>query len=152
MDTGQIAKILFSFHGRMGRAAFWVTMIGLALVSGVGQRFGGLIGTLMGLAVLWVMWATLAKRAHDRGRSVWSVVLAAVPFLFSVVSFVIVPGVAGGLMAGLFGAALLAGAGALVFGAWALVGGVWLLFELGIREGEPGANAHGPPVGELLER
>jgi uncharacterized membrane protein YhaH (DUF805 family) len=150
MDAKQIAKILFSFNGRMARTAFWVTIIGLALVSGIEQRIGGFVGTLMGLAIAWVLWASIAKRAHDRGKSVLNVIVAALPFMLSIIWFMVLPGV-GGLALGPIGTLLGAGIGALVFGAWWVIGGIWLLWELGIQGSEPGTNIYGGPVNDLLD-
>lgn len=150
MNAQQIAKIMFSFNGRMGRTAFWVSAIGLVLVSGIEQRIGGFFGALMGLAIAWVLWASIAKRAHDRGKSVWSVVVAALPFLMSIVWFMVLPGV-GGLALGPIGSILGAGVGAIIFGVWWLLGGAWLLWELGIQGSERGTNIYGPPVRDLLQ-
>lgn len=141
---------MFSFNGRMGRTAFWVSAIGLVLVSGIEQRIGGFFGALMGLAIAWVLWASIAKRAHDRGKSVWSVVVAALPFLMSIVWFMVLPGV-GGLALGPIGSILGAGVGAIIFGVWWLLGGAWLLWELGIQGSERGTNIYGPPVRDLLQ-
>jgi uncharacterized membrane protein YhaH (DUF805 family) len=149
MDAGKLANILFSFNGRMARTAFWVTIVGLALVSGIEQRIGGFVGALMGFAIAWVLWASIAKRAHDRNRSVMSILLAALPFMLSIVWFMILPGI-GGFALGPIGSILGAGIGAIVFGAWWLIGGAWLLWELGIQGSTPGTNIYGPPVQDLL--
>jgi uncharacterized membrane protein YhaH (DUF805 family) len=149
MDAQKLARILFSFNGRMGRTAFWATLVGLALVSGIEQRIGGFVGALMGLAIAWVLWASIAKRAHDRGKSVLNIVAAALPFMLSIIWFMILPGI-GGLALGPIGAFLGAGVGAVVFGAWWLIGGAWLLWELGIQGSDPGMNIYGPPVQDML--
>lgn len=150
MDAGKLANILFSFNGRMARTAFWATLIGLVFVSGIETRIEGLVGALLGFAIAWVLWASIAKRAHDRNRSVMTVILAAVPFMFSIVWFMILPGL-GGLALGPIGSILGAGLGALIFGAWSVIGGCWLLWELGIQGSEPGTNIYGPPVHDLLD-
>jgi uncharacterized membrane protein YhaH (DUF805 family) len=150
MDIATIARIAFSFTGRMGRIPFWIAMIGLALASGIETRLPGLVGALLAFAMLWVFWASLAKRAHDRGKSVWSVVLAALPFMISAFWYVIIPAFMGAAMLGLPGAAIMAGIGGLIFGVWALIGGLWLLWELGIQEGDPQANVYGPPPRDLI--
>lgn len=150
MDARKLAQILFSFNGRMARTAFWVTLVGLALVSGIEQRVGGFVGALMGIGIAWVLWASIAKRAHDRGKSVLSVLVAALPFLASIVWFMILPGL-GGLALGPIGAFFGAGVGAIVFSIWWLIGGVWLLWELGIQGSQPGTNIYGAPVHDLLD-
>jgi uncharacterized membrane protein YhaH (DUF805 family) len=150
MDAQRIAQILFSFNGRMGRTSFWATIVGLVLVSGIETRIGGFIGSLLGFAIAWVLWASIAKRAHDRNRSVMGVLLAALPFMISIVWFMILPGL-GGLALGPVGSILFAGLGAIAFGAWWLIGGAWLLWELGIQGSTPGTNIYGPPVQDLLD-
>ena len=149
MDVQKIAGLLFSFSGRMGRTAFWVTAICLALISGIEERIGGFVGALMGFAIAWVLWASIAKRAHDRGKSVMSVIVAALPFMLSIIWFLILPGL-GGFALGPIGSLLGAGVGAIIFGVWWLIGGVWLLWELGIQGSESGTNIYGPPVQDLL--
>ena len=149
MDVQKIASLLFSFNGRMGRTAFWVTVICLALVSGIEERNGGFVGALMGFAIAWVLWASIAKRAHDRGKSVMSIIVAALPFMLSIIWFMILPGL-GGFALGPIGSLLGAGVGAIIFGVWWLIGGVWLLWELGIQGSESGTNIYGPPVQDLL--
>jgi uncharacterized membrane protein YhaH (DUF805 family) len=150
MDAQKLAKILFSFNGRMGRTAFWATIVGLALVSGIETRIGGFVGSLLGLAIGWIFWASIAKRAHDRGKSVLSVIAAALPFMISIFWFMVVPGL-GGLVLGPVGSIVGAGLGFIVFCGWWLISGAWLLWELGIQGSEPGANLYGPPVQDLLE-
>jgi uncharacterized membrane protein YhaH (DUF805 family) len=95
------------------------------------------------------MWASIAKRAHDRGKSVLSVIVSALPFMLSIIWFMILPGI-GGLTLGPVGSVLGAGLGAILFAAWWLIGGVWLLWELGIQGSEVGTNIYGPPVNDLL--
>jgi uncharacterized membrane protein YhaH (DUF805 family) len=150
MDAQKLAQILFSFNGRMGRTAFWVTIVGLAFVSGIETRIGGFVGSLLGLTIAWVLWASIAKRAHDRNKSVLSVILAALPFMISILWFMVLPGL-GGLALGPIGSVLGAGLGAIIFGTWWLIGGVWLLWELGIQGSEPGTNIYGAPVQDLLD-
>jgi uncharacterized membrane protein YhaH (DUF805 family) len=150
MDIQKLAKILFSFNGRMARTAFWATIVGLVLVSGIETRIGGMFGAILGFAIAWVLWASIAKRAHDRNKSVMSVILAALPFMMSILWFMILPGI-GGLALGPLGSILGAGVGAVVFGAWWLIGGAWLLWELGIQGSQPGTNIYGAPVNDLLE-
>jgi uncharacterized membrane protein YhaH (DUF805 family) len=149
MDAQRLARLLFSFDGRMARTAFWATLIGLALLSGVETRIGGFVGAVLGLLIAWILWASIAKRAHDRGKSVLSVIVAALPFMLSIIWFMILPGL-GGLALGPVGSVLGAGLGAILFAAWWLIGGAWLLWELGIQGSQPGTNIYGPPVNDLL--
>lgn len=76
MDVGK----LFSFHGRVGRGAFW----GLSFIGGVSYAVGsgmleyastnaqlglGLSGLVLVLMGLEIQLATGVKRWHDRGKS-----------------------------------------------------------------------------------
>jgi uncharacterized membrane protein YhaH (DUF805 family) len=151
MQAGEIARALLTFQGRTGRGMFWATAAGCAIVSGLGERLGGLVGGLVGLLVLWVFLAAVTRRAHDRGRSFWAVAVAAVPFVIGVMWFLIVPGLMAGLALGPLGAILGGGLGWLVFAAWWVIGGIWLLWELGIQGGTPGPNLYGPRPADLLD-
>lgn len=95
---------LFSFNGRMGRAEFWMLLIGLSVLSGLlllvtsmlvviivgGDRAEGLAPlhaaakALIKLLTLWPSLAILTKRGHDRNRPA---VLSIGLWLVSVVTF-----------------------------------------------------------------
>jgi uncharacterized membrane protein YhaH (DUF805 family) len=151
MDLQAELREAVSFKGRTGRGRFWVVLVLVALLSGFSEQQHGLIGGLLGLAVIWLFLAAVARRAHDRGRSFWTAALAAVPFVIGMGWFLVIPGLFGLLAAGPFLGLFTAGLGWLVFAAWWVLGGIWLLWELGIQAGEPGANAYGQPVRDILD-
>src|SRR4051812_42824462 len=75
-----ISQLLFSFHGRINRAIYWLTTIALlvafvalAVVAVLGGGFGGLAAVFLVLYIplLWIGLAIGAKRLHDRGKSAW---------------------------------------------------------------------------------
>jgi uncharacterized membrane protein YhaH (DUF805 family) len=78
----------FSFQGRISRSSFWLQhelpMTGILLMAlfldTVLKANGAVAGIVMLLSV-WPNAATCVKRAHDRGRSGWFVILMAVPLL-----------------------------------------------------------------------
>ena len=120
-------NLLFSFKGRIGRAKFWLTQLGVTVISAI---LGGLVGAMGGQApavagqppqippaviigllvvmipVLWATFAIGAKRCHDRGRSGWFQLIALIP----------------------------------------IIGGIWLLVELGFLRGVDGPNEYGLPA------
>ncbi len=108
----------FGFQGRIGRLPFWLTMLG-ATVVGTAVWLGGeaLVPALGGtaftlplwgavtwamllakLAVIWPVLAAAAKRAHDRGRSAWWLLILPVPLvgqLFLIIDLGLLRGDAG---------------------------------------------------------
>jgi uncharacterized membrane protein YhaH (DUF805 family) len=96
-------KTLFGFHGRLSRAGFAEALLALVLVNVAavvawkfisanglpGLTAAGDLSEAIGLAVfvltalltLWALLAVSAKRAHDRGRSAWWLLLGVVPVL-----------------------------------------------------------------------
>ena len=71
--------VLFSFKGRLNRKPFWLYQIGVALVTSVPFFLGG--GWLAAILELWAQAALGVKRAHDRGRSGWFVLVLLVPLV-----------------------------------------------------------------------
>jgi uncharacterized membrane protein YhaH (DUF805 family) len=138
---------LFSFKGRVGRAEFWLTYLGLAVAAFV-TAFVALIGVGLlsedlavvqavvsaGLAVIvWISLALNARRLHDLGHSAWWQ-LKWVGILFVAL---LVVAVLTELTRSLVFFALL---GSIVVGIDA-----WTLIKLGFYKGEPHANAYGIP-------
>lgn len=98
------AEILFSFQGRIRRATYWVYILGatllfyaaifmLSLAGGTGAE--GEPGTIMTIGVFillipffWVALAVSMKRWHDRGKSGAWVLIAFVPVIGSIWTFV----------------------------------------------------------------
>ncbi|CAA9556679.1 MAG: hypothetical protein AVDCRST_MAG73-3335 [uncultured Thermomicrobiales bacterium] len=93
MDVGK----LFTFRGRIGRAAYW----GLGILTGVvlavaevvvdasgtnaAVALGGVVAYVLG-AVIWI--ASTVKRYHDRGKSGAWVFVVLIPLVGAVWSFV----------------------------------------------------------------
>ncbi len=91
VDVGQ----LFSAKGRVGRAKYWKTIIavflvGLALVMLpylMLPYFGTLGGGIFVLTIIlqipltWIVFATIIKRWHDRGRSGWFALTTLIPYI-----------------------------------------------------------------------
>ena len=112
-------QLLFSFQGRIGRKAFWLTTLIATLVASVivGAIFTGLSyteisaeGLIFILAVLYIpmIWIGLAiqvKRWHDRNKSAWWILIMFVP----------------------------------------VIGPLWALIETGFLAGSPAANDYGSP-------
>ncbi len=113
---------LFSFHGRIGRGAFWglstaVTLVELGGSAGLGAvastvNEGSTTYTLLALLTLVlvpagfvIQLATNVKRWHDRGKSGWWVFINAIP----------------------------------------IIGLLWSLIEQGFLAGTNGYNQHGAP-------
>lgn len=79
---------LFSFDGRMGRAEFWLLLVGVSIASSVSLMVASMIvitivgadmapslgplytlaRALMQVLILWPVLAILTKRGHDRNR------------------------------------------------------------------------------------
>jgi uncharacterized membrane protein YhaH (DUF805 family) len=122
-------SLLFSFHGRINRAKFWLVhvvmwvvvlvvfgaILGSAAMSSDPQAalqsvgvVGGLILLVVYILALWIGLAIAAKRWHDRNKSAWWILIVFVP----------------------------------------AVGGLWYLIECGFLKGTTGANKFGSdPLG-----
>ena len=71
--------ILFSFQGRLNRKPFWLYQLGVAVVTAIPFALGH--GWLTGLLELWAQAALCVKRAHDRGRSGYFVLVFLIPLV-----------------------------------------------------------------------
>jgi uncharacterized membrane protein YhaH (DUF805 family) len=87
-----ITEFLFSAEGRISRSQFWlkwalpyavVTLVLYLIIfmSGVAPTIGLTILSIYLLAAIWPSIVIYVKRAHDRGRSGWFVLLFVVPFV-----------------------------------------------------------------------
>ncbi|HUD89552.1 MAG TPA: DUF805 domain-containing protein [Xanthobacteraceae bacterium] len=138
-------SLLFSFHGRINRAKYWLIIliyvivglilgvIGLALGQGVAMQ---VLGGIVELVALVSSLAVATKRLHDRGKSAWWLLV-----------FYLVPGVLTGIGAGI---ELSSGPMALggLFTVVGLAVGIWAFVELGCLRGTIGPNPYGPdPLG-----
>ena len=83
-QLARLFRLLFSFDGRISRAALWAAVTFVAAVFVVLFVF---LESTLGRAATWVLYppffwslATLfTKRLHDRARSAWWLALLAVP-------------------------------------------------------------------------
>ena len=83
-----IPDLLFSFQGRISRRPWWFWKVaskclGFGLLYAAGRLFpeGPAPLIVMLAAMLWVDLALDVKRFHDRGKSGWWVLMAAVPLV-----------------------------------------------------------------------
>ena len=86
-----LTEFLFSAHGRVSLHDFWVkwaigyivvTVVVTGIAMGlIGGTAGAVISGVYYLAALWPSIAIYIKRAHDRGRSGWFLLLFLVPIL-----------------------------------------------------------------------
>ena len=72
-----LATLLLSPQGRIGRAAFWIGFAMVMVLSVVLNLIPGVIGHLLGFVALWPQVCIHAKRLHDMGRTVWWMLLPA---------------------------------------------------------------------------
>ena len=139
---------MFQFEGRLRRSHFWITWA-ILFVAGIVLGFIPILGTLIGLALLWPQTAMQVKRLHDMGRTGWWVLA---PYGANLIMIIVT-------FATMFGtiamnaealenedpAAIMA-----LFGSFGLVALIfvvinlgWLLW-LGIADSQPGRNKYGP--------
>jgi uncharacterized membrane protein YhaH (DUF805 family) len=130
-----ITQLLFSFRGRINRAAWWLTTVAtiaaVVAVMFVALAGGGLLGVGLVLMVLyipllWIGLAVGAKRLHDRDKSAWWLLL-----------FYVLPSLLQGIADQVGGLGVV-----LNLAGFALT--IWGLVELGFLRGTPGPNQYGP--------
>lgn len=102
-----ISEFLFSAKGRVSRSQFWlkwivpyviITVVLLAILwAALEPGAASTVFCVYALAALWPSIVIYVKRAHDRGRSGWFVLLLFVPVLniWALVEFLFLPGTAG---------------------------------------------------------
>ena len=89
-----ISKVLFSFHGRIGRQTWWISIISINVAVWVlGKILQGiatnrqsatialLLLLLISVFVLWMALAIQVKRWHDRNKSGWWVLINLIPII-----------------------------------------------------------------------
>jgi uncharacterized membrane protein YhaH (DUF805 family) len=81
-------KEWFSFSGRISRRSYWLghelPMFGVVLISVILDRLLNAQGVIPAITLFLLVWpsvATQVKRAHDRGRSGWFLMLALLPII-----------------------------------------------------------------------
>lgn len=139
--------LLLSFSGRTSRRDFWIGILGLV---GAGMVTGCLpvIGTMVGLALLYPSTALMVKRLHDFGRSGW---LAAVPLVPAVLAGAIALLAASAISnQATMGVALAAASLAALVSTVAMLIGLAFMLWIGTREGNAGTNAFGDPTGNPM--
>lgn len=135
--------IFTSLEGRINRAKWWAGVVILGIISlilgvlievifGMGF-FGGLLATLVALALFFPSYAVCAKRFHDRNKPGNMALYGLVPSLIA--SLLDGWGLTGapGQLNGLGWICVLINLGV----------GLWFLVELGILKGTPGPNHYG---------
>nr|WP_267135585.1 DUF805 domain-containing protein [Pseudoalteromonas sp. L21] len=110
--------ILFSFQGRIPRKTYWLSVLGLMLISvlamlvlsGIGamisQNAAIFLPLLIYIPLIWSSLAIQVKRWHDRNKSGWWVLIGLVP----------------------------------------VIGGIWVLIENGFLAGDEAENRFGKPT------
>ena len=71
--------VLFSFKKRLNRKRFWLYQIGVGLATSVPFLIGE--GWATGILQLWAQTALSVKRAHDRDKSGWFVLVLIIPLI-----------------------------------------------------------------------
>jgi uncharacterized membrane protein YhaH (DUF805 family) len=144
-------RIYLTTEGRIGRAQFWLGVLGIALVAIVCSLivaliFGPLSFTaeiivfIMELIIAYPAYCVLAKRFQDRGRpGILGAVGIGVPVLIALLALL---GVTGTEEApNLLGQ---------ILSFVDLVIGLWILIDLGVLRGTAGPNEYGPdPVATM---
>lgn len=160
---------LFSFDGRSRRSEWWLTNIGVAMLSGLflvvvslavsGRDFEVLadaapkppavvaLNLAVGALVFWIQTAVGLRRSHDRGQSGIGLILYQVigygssylPLVIQLTNFEL-PYIP-------FGGAFL-----IAFAILYLICGLYFLITLGFLDGQPTANAYGPSPKALQNR
>ena len=86
-DDWPLARILFSFRGRVPRKAYWLYgVLGPLLISVMMEMLLGIVGAsdrksdfATSLLMIWPCTAVAVKRWHDRDKSGWWVLINLVP-------------------------------------------------------------------------
>lgn len=76
-------QLFTSFDGRISRQPFWIgglVLLGVNLVAAAALG-RGVLGTLVGLALIYPSLCVSIKRWHDRGKSGWWVLIGFVPVI-----------------------------------------------------------------------
>ena len=88
---------LFGFNGLASRSQYWLLRLccavlcvttSLGLVAVLGKTGAALPNLGISLVNLWIVFATDAKRWHDRGKSAWWIAFSCIPILGWIWGFV----------------------------------------------------------------
>jgi uncharacterized membrane protein YhaH (DUF805 family) len=98
-DNGRQMMALFSFRGRIGRVAYFITLLTTSILSCVFAAATEVAATapmllfrfasLLVLLCIWVWLAAAVKRFHDIGRSGWLVMTFLVPVVNLIVGLIL---------------------------------------------------------------
>jgi uncharacterized membrane protein YhaH (DUF805 family) len=97
--TPLTAQSLFSFSGRFPRRVYWGVSIVAGIINAIlGQVVGAVFGQesatgaivalIVAIPLIWVGVATTVKRWHDRNKSGWWILIAFIPIVGWIWSFV----------------------------------------------------------------
>ncbi len=93
-------QLFTSFDGRITRQPFWIgslVLVGVNLVAAF-VLGGGILGTIISLALIYPSLCVSIKRWHDRGKSGWWVLIALIPvigWIWTLVECGCLPGTSG---------------------------------------------------------
>jgi uncharacterized membrane protein YhaH (DUF805 family) len=128
------ASLFFSAKGRIGRKAFWIAWLALAVASAPLGLFGPL-GALLSLGWIYPQVCVYSKRLHDLGQTGWKILL---PIGLGVGALVLAEA---GEALGNSPATLITG----ILCAGLALAALVVFLSVTLREGDPDANAYGPP-------
>ncbi len=81
-EQGTIPWVYLNMNGRIGRQAYWLSLIANSVVvfalSFIGSSF---LDIVVGLLSVYVTIHVTGKRFHDRGKSAWWVLLGLIPLI-----------------------------------------------------------------------
>ncbi|MFT7520936.1 MAG: uncharacterized membrane protein YhaH (DUF805 family) [Kiritimatiellia bacterium] len=95
-----VVDVLTSFKGRITRGQYWLKgvlpIIGIAFAAGIvsaiageiAEGLGGLVMLAAYVPLIWFWLATRVKRWHDRGKSGWMVLIAFIPLVGPLWTFI----------------------------------------------------------------
>lgn len=151
-----IAKLMFSFEGRIGRAAFWVAIIIYSIASrivfssaisakGASWASLGVVGIIL-LVLSWPAYAVMAKRFHDLDLSGWWGLVTLCP-LVAIFAFAFGMGFGTNSMPSASVVMMVLSALCLIGTVW----GIWLSIKLYFFPGNSGPNRFGLPPAPPLK-
>jgi len=98
-------QLLVSLQGRINREAYWLAGVPLILsgifgwlLSSASEYEASILGNVLGLSVVWPLYAVNVKRWHDRDKSGWWTLVSVVPVfgqLWTLVECGLLPGTSG---------------------------------------------------------
>ena len=145
-----LAQLLSSYKGRIGRLHGWVASLAVGVAtSPIIPIFEfaakGHAAVLVGLVNLWVCFALIIKRLHDRDRTGWWILWHFVIVLLAMILIkvaITTPEEQAPLLYALAGGAGIAAAAV----------SIWLFVEIGLLHGTQGPNRFGPDPGDHTSR